>query len=142
MIKECINITASQDGAHKGALYAVSSAEYPHFIKSEFGQFVLDGDGKSDKSFLQQFPKKPYGYLRYQKIIEKVIAVKYGLKNYDINWAEARKSEKDKIRSIFEKMEPGISSLRKHKKWPAKFQDGEFISFEKYPTIFKIPVQR
>ena len=138
MIRECINITASQDGAHKGALY-----EYPHFIKSEFGQFVLDGDGKSDKSFLQQFPKKPYGYLRYQKIIEKVIAVKYGLKNYDINWAEASQSEKDRMRSIFEKsMEPGISSLRKHKKWPAKFQDDEFISFEKYPTIFKIPVQR
>ena len=49
MIKECINITASQDGSYKDALYAVSSAEYPHFIKSEFGQFVLDGDGKSDK---------------------------------------------------------------------------------------------
>ena len=131
MIRECVNITASQDGARKGALYAVSSAEYPHFIKSEFGQFVLDGDGKSDKSFLQQFPKKPYGYLRYQKIIEKVIAVKYGLKHYDINWAEASQSEKDRIRSIFEKsMEP------------AKFQDDEFISFEKYPTIFKIPVQR
>ena len=76
---------------------------------------------------------------KYQDIIDYIIFMKYG-KGYPIgtiDWSVANDQEKENLRKSLESILHlnNIYGLRISDKWPAK--DGDFISHEISPTIFK-----